>query len=136
MLDTNDVLGSVGFVLFAAFGALIAFHTCHAFAQALPASSAANSPAKNKKLPRPQPLGHDTPLERDAITGELHSLVPAGDAGGNGAIRSHVTLVHVACPVTAPDGTQGRGLARANFRLFEDDAAQEISSFDASAAPA
>src|SRR5258708_4762168 len=136
MLDTNDVLGSVGFVLFAAFGALIAFHTCHAFAQALPASSAANAPAKNKKLPRPQPLGHDTALERDAVTGELHSSVPAGDAAGNGAIRSHVTLVQVACTVTAPDGTQVRGLTQDNFRLFEDGAAQEIASFDASATPA
>ncbi len=130
------MLRSFRFVLFAAFGALIAFHTCHAFAQALPASSSASSPAKNKKLPRPQPLGHDTALERDAITGELHSLVPAGDAGGNGAIRSHVTLVQVACTVTAPDGTQVRGLARDNFRIFEDGAAQEIASFDASAAPA
>src|SRR5258708_24555188 len=136
MLDTNDVLGSVGFVLFAAFGALIAFHTCHAFAQALPASSAANAPAKNKKLPRPQPLGHDTALERDAVTGELHSLVPAGDAAGNGAIRSHVTLVQVACTVTAPDGTQVRGLTRDNYRIFEGGAAQEIASFDASATPA
>jgi Ca-activated chloride channel family protein len=81
-------------------------------------------------------LGHGAALERDAVTGELHSSVPAGDAAGNGAIRSHVTLVQVACTVTAPDGTQVRGLTQDNFRIFEDDAAQEIASFDASAAPA
>jgi Ca-activated chloride channel homolog len=130
------VLRGFRFVLFAAFAALIAFHTCHAFPQAQPASSSANSPAKNKKLPRPQPLGHDTALERDAVTGELHTSVPAGDAAGNGAIRSHVTLVQVACTVTAPDGTQVRGLTQDSFRIFEDGAAQEIASFDASAAPA
>ena len=130
------MLRSFRFVLFAAFAALIAFHTCHAFPQVQPASSSANSPAKNKKLPRPQPLGHDTALERDPVTGELHSSVPAGDAAENGAIRSHVTLVQVACTVTAPDGTQVRGLTQDSFRIFEDGAAQEIAAFDASATPA
>ncbi len=81
-------------------------------------------------------MGHGAALERDAVSGELHSSVPAGDAAGNGAIRSHVTLVQIACTVTAPDGTQVRGLTRDNFRIFEDGAAQEIASFDASAAPA
>jgi VWFA-related protein len=38
--------------------------------------------------------------------------------------------------VTAPDGTQVRGLTRDNFRVFEDGAPQEIASFDASATPA
>ena len=125
------MLRSFRFVLFAAFAVLIAFHTGHIFSQAQSSSS-----AKNKKLPRPQPLGHDTALERDPVTGELHSSVPAGDAAGNGAIRSHVTLVQVACTVTAPDGTQVRGLTQDNFRIFEDGDAQEIASFDASAAPA
>jgi len=125
------VLRSFRFVLFAALAILIAFHASHALPQAQP-----SSPAKNKKLPRPQLLGHDTTLERDAVTGELHSSVPAGDAAGNGAIRSHVTLVQVSCTVTAPDGTQVRGLTRDNFRIFEGGAAQEIASFDASATPA
>jgi VWFA-related protein len=57
-------------------------------------------------------------------------------APGGGTIRSRVTLVQVACTVTAPDGTQVRGLAQDNFRLFEDGVAQEIAAFDASAAPA
>jgi Ca-activated chloride channel family protein len=129
------VLRSFRFVLFAVLTVLIAFHIGYAFPQAQSASPA-NSPAKNKKLPRPQPLGHDTALERDAVTGELHTSVPAGDGTGNGAIRSHVTLVQVACTVTAPDGTQVRGLTQDNFRIFEDGAAQEIASFDASAVPA
>jgi VWFA-related protein len=47
-----------------------------------------------------------------------------------------VTLVQVACTVIAPDGTQVRGLAQSNFRVFEDGAPQEIASFDASATPA
>jgi VWFA-related protein len=38
--------------------------------------------------------------------------------------------------VASPDGTQVRGLSQNDFHLFEDGAAQEISSFDASATPA
>jgi VWFA-related protein len=38
--------------------------------------------------------------------------------------------------VTAPDGTQVRGLTQENFRVFEDGVAQEITAFDASATPA
>ena len=125
------MLRSFRFILFAALAVLIAFHAGDAFPQAQPSSR-----AKNKKLPRPQPLGHDTALERDPVTGELHSSVFTGATAGNGAIRSHVTLVQVACTVTAPDGTQVRGLTQDNFRIFEDGAAQEIASFDASAAPA
>jgi Ca-activated chloride channel family protein len=125
------VLRSFRFVLFAALAVLIAFDTGHAFPRAQ-----SSSPAKNKKLPRPQPLRHDTALERDPVTGELHSSTPAGATAGNDAIRSRVTLVQVACTVTAPDGAQVRGLAQDDIRIFEDGVAQEISSFDASAAPA
>ena len=82
-------------------------------------------------------MSHGVALERDAATGELHSSAKdSSSPGESGAIRSHVTLVQVACTVTAPDGTQVRGLTQDNFRLFEDGAAQEISSFDASATPA
>jgi VWFA-related protein len=38
--------------------------------------------------------------------------------------------------VTAPDGTQVRGLTQNNFHLYEDGVSQEIASFDASATPA
>jgi VWFA-related protein len=82
-------------------------------------------------------LGRSAALERDPATGELHSSAKgSSSATGNGAIRSRVTLVQVACTVTAPDGTQVRGLTQDNFRLFEDGATQEIESFDASATPA
>jgi Ca-activated chloride channel family protein len=53
-----------------------------------------------------------------------------------GTIRSSVTMVQVSSTVTAPDGTQIRGLNKSNFALFEDGVSQEISSFDASATPA
>jgi VWFA-related protein len=82
-------------------------------------------------------LGRSVTLERDPATGELHSSPKETSfPPGNGAIRSRVTLVQVACTVTAPDGTQVRGLTQDNFHLFEDGAAQEIASFDASATPA
>lgn len=75
-------------------------------------------------------------FERDPALGELHAPVKDVSPHGAGAIRSRVTLVQVACTVTAPDGTQVRGLSQNNFRLFEDGVPQEISSFDASATPA
>jgi VWFA-related protein len=104
------------------------------FGKALP--QAPNS-AKSQKLPRPQPLGHQAVFTRDPVSGELRfnsneSSSPASD----GAIRSSVTMVQVACTVTAPDGTQVRGLAKDNFAVFEDGLAQDIASFDASATPA
>jgi len=94
---------------------------------------------KSQKLPSAAPLNHGAALERDPVSGELHSPgknsrdSSAHDAG---TIRSSVTLVQVACTVTAPDGTQVHGLNQNNFQLFEDGAPQEISSFDASATPA
>src|SRR6266478_4606810 len=123
----------------AALAGLVILHTGQANPRAQESQS--SRPAKSQKLPRPQPLGHGVPLERDLVTGELHSAAkdsssPAGATAGEGAIRSRVTLVQVACTVTAPDGTQVRGLTQNNFSLFEDGAAQEIASFDASAAPA
>jgi VWFA-related protein len=102
--------------------------------EALPQSS---SSAKSQKLPRPQPLGHEAAFARDPVSGELRfkdkdSTFPAAE----GAIRSSVTMVQVACTVTAPDGTQVRGLAKDNFAVFEDGVEQDIASFDASATPA
>jgi VWFA-related protein len=82
-------------------------------------------------------LGRSATLQRDPATGELHSSAKdSSSVAGNGAIHSRVTLVQVACTVTAPDGTQVRGLTQEDFRMFEDGAAQEIASFDASATPA
>jgi len=92
---------------------------------------------KSQKLPRPQILGRDITFERDAASGELRAVAsdaPIAPVGG--AIRSRVTLVQVPCTVTTPDGTEVRGLAENDFHLFEDGAAQEIASFDASTTPA
>jgi VWFA-related protein len=120
---------------FAALAGLIVFHAGYANPGAK--ESQTSPSAKSQKLPRPQPLGHGEALERDPVSGELPSAPKdSSSATPNGAIRSHVTLVQVACTVTAPDGTQVRGLTQDNFRLFEDGAAQEIASFDASATPA
>lgn len=96
-----------------------------------------NPAAKSQKLPKPVPLGRDLSLQRDAASGELRAASSnAPPAPPDHTIRSHVTLVQVPCTVTAPDGTQVRGLSQQDFRLFEDGVAQEISSFDASSTPA
>jgi VWFA-related protein len=92
--------------------------------------------AKSQKLPRPLPLGHDVTLARDPASGELRAAKDLSPVPADGAIRSRVTLVQVPCTVAAPDGTQVRGLDQGDFHLFEDGAAQEIASFDASATPA
>jgi VWFA-related protein len=94
-------------------------------------------PAKSQKLPRPISLGGGITLERDPASGELRATARGSStAVEDGAIRSRVTLVQVPCTVAAPDGTQVRGLSQSDFHLFEDGAAQEIASFDASAMPA
>ena len=93
--------------------------------------------AKSPKLQRPIPLGRDIALARDPASGELRATTnDSSSVPPEGAIRSRVTLVQVPCTVAAPDGTQVRGLGQNDFQLFEDGAAQEIASFDASATPA
>ena len=93
--------------------------------------------AKSQKLPRPVPLGRGIQLERDPSSGELHAITEdSTPKPTDGAIRSRVTLVEVPCTLTGPDGTQVRGLTQSDFHLLEDDAPQEISSFDASSTPA
>ncbi len=95
------------------------------------------SQEKSEKLPRPQTLGRDVTFERDPASGELRVIEKDAPVAPNaGTIRSRVTLVQVPCTVTAPDGTEVRGLGQNDFHLFEDGAAQEIASFDASATPA
>ena len=127
---------SIASVVFSALAALTTFQTNSANAGAQPSQAA--SPAKSQKLPRAQPLGRGAVFERDPVSGELHASVEGAGEGsaGAGTIRSRVTLVQVACTVTAPDGTQVRGLTQENFHLYEDGVPQEIASFDASATPA
>jgi Ca-activated chloride channel family protein len=127
-------LRSIRFAVLAALAGLIVLHTSHASPGLQPSQS--SSSAKSQKLPRPSSLV-GAALERDPVSGELHaSAKDSSSPEGNGAIHSRVTLVQVACTITAPDGTQVRGLTQDNFHLFEDGAAQEIASFDASATPA
>jgi VWFA-related protein len=95
-----------------------------------------SSSEKNQKLAKPVPLGRVITLERDAVSGELHTTTDSSHAVPDGVIRTRVTLVQVPCTVEASDGTEIRGLSQSDFRLFEDGAAQEIASFDASATPA
>lgn len=117
-----------------ALGALMFLCAGSALPGRMHQQSAANP--KSQKLPRPQPLGQNGAFQRDPVSGELHAPSKDPSRQNEGAIRAHVTLVQVACTVTAPDGTQVRGLDRSDFRLFEDGTAQEIESFDASATPA
>jgi len=97
--------------------------------------------AQRERLPRDRVLDKDVEFKRDASTGELEAG-PANAAGETqalpttGAIRASVELVQVGCTVIAPDGTQVRGLSRDDFRVFEDEAEQEIASFDAASTPA
>jgi VWFA-related protein len=129
------VLRSLRSAIFAALAGLIVLPANYANLAARPSQSSA--PAKSKKLPRPQSLGRGVAFERDPVSGELHaSTKDSLSSPGEGAIRSRVTLVQVACTVTAPDETQVRGLVQDDFHLFEDGAVQEIASFDASATPA
>jgi len=119
------------------FAALSGLLLLHATCLPLVAQTKSPSAPKSQKLPRPQTLGRNLTFERDAVSGELHSASPpASDQITNGAIRSRVTLVQVACTVTTPEGIQVRGLTPGNFRIFEDGTPQEIASFDASATPA
>jgi VWFA-related protein len=122
-------------VFLAAFAVLIFLSAGYGNPGAQPTQS--SSPAKSRKLPRPQPLGRSVALERDSASGELHAFTKdSSSPAEGGTIRSRVTLVQVACTVTAPDGTQVRGLTQDNFHLSEDGSSQEIASFDASATPA
>jgi VWFA-related protein len=106
-------------------------------AQTAAARAQENPNSKSEKLPRPVALGRGITLQRDAASGELHALPNETAAAATpGAIRSNVTLVQVPCTVSAPDGTQVRGLQQGDFRVTEDGVAQEIASFDASATPA
>jgi VWFA-related protein len=94
-------------------------------------------PENSQKLPRAQTLGRGVVYVRDPATGEVRSA--SAERAENpvaGAIQSRVTLVQVACTVTAPDGVQVRGLTQGDFRLFEDGVEQKIASFDAAATPA
>ena len=92
---------------------------------------------KISKAAAPDSAGRRHDARARSRVGELRATTKdSSPAPTEGAIRSRVTLVQVPCTVAAPDGTQVRGLNQNDFHLFEDGAAQEIASFDASATPA
>ena len=96
--------------------------------------------AQKPKLPRPRILEREIPLSRDSSTGELRAYSsgepePASPSA-KGVIRSRVALVEVQCTVTAADGTRVPGLRQDDFRVFEDGAEQNVTSFDAATTPA
>jgi VWFA-related protein len=96
------------------------------------------------KLPRPRRLDAGGTWHRDPQTGEL-SAGPADSTerpGGNptqpagNVIRVSTQVVPVTCSVFAPDGTAITGLARSDFRVFDEGLEQPITYFSVSTEPA
>ncbi len=91
---------------------------------------------QTQHLPKPRVLDREISVQRDAATGELRASSTPADSSAPATIRARVGLVEVGCNVLLPDGTHLRGLARDDFRLFEDGLEQTIAHFDASTEPA
>ncbi len=106
----------------------------------LPAHALAQEkPRAKPKLPRPRRLDRAVELQRDPATGELREVRAAPGAEtvpSAEVIRARVSLVEVGCAVLSSDGTPLRGLAREDFRVFEDGVEQRIAHFDAASVPA
>ncbi len=96
------------------------------------------------KPPKPEQLDANISFVRDKDSGELRLWQPgaAADApaaeapGAPRALRVSVNLVPVNCNVFSADGSSVTGLAREDFRLFEDGIEQHIAYFDAGNDPA
>src|SRR5690242_7571723 len=105
---------------------------------ALPLAVSLAIAAQKQRLPKPRILEREIRISRDPATGEMRAL-PGEDSAAPApapVIRSRVALVEVQCTVTAPDGARVRGLTQDDFRVWEDDAEQKVSAFDAAATPA
>lgn len=108
-----------------------------------PALFAQDSPKKTKP-PRPEQLDEGISLKRDPVSGELRLSerhAPAAPATGDvapapHALRVRVNLVPVNCNVFAADGAAVDGLARGDFRIYEDGIEQRVAYFDAATEPA
>jgi len=95
-----------------------------------------------KKLPRPQQLDQHITFERDSSTGELR--VASGGEGARGvsgeagdhAIQVVTQMVAVTCSVFTSEGEPVPGLARSDFRIYDNGVEQRIAYFDASNQPA
>jgi len=93
------------------------------------------------KPPKPAQLDAGISFERDKTSGELHlaqpvAAQPASPPGEPHPLRVHVNLVPINCNVFSPDGSSVAGLAREDFRLFQDGIEQHIAYFDAGNDPA
>ena len=97
------------------------------------------------KLPKPEQLDANISFVRDKDSGELRlwqpnnsgsESPPAAAPNAPRALRVNVNLVPVNCNVFAPDGRSVTGLAREDFRLFEDGSEQRVAYFDAGNDPA
>jgi len=112
----------------------------------LPVRPQANDSQK-QKLPKPRELDSGIIWQRDPSTGELHATIerkapPPGVSNAGAAspplaaIRSSTQMVAVTCTVATADGAPVPGLARADFRIYDDGAEQRLAYFDASHQPA
>jgi Ca-activated chloride channel homolog len=102
----------------------------------------AQQPRQTKE---PRQLDRGIKWVRDPATGELTTVAAAGSptgaksgdpAPGSRPMQVVTQMVPVTCIVSAADGSAVPGLARDDFRIFEDGVAQPIAYFDASTAPA
>jgi Ca-activated chloride channel homolog len=97
-----------------------------------------------QKLPKPRELDVGITWQRDPSTGELKVRAkgrPENESGSAAppnasAIRSTTQMVSVTCMVSTANGAAVPGLARTDFRIYDDGAEQEIAYFDASTQPA
>jgi VWFA-related protein len=133
------------------FPARLSFATRHAFrgvtlCSILLCSTAllAQNPPKKTKPQRLEQLDDGISLQRDPSTGELHitERLAASAPGPNDAppaphaLRIRVNLVPINCNVFAADGSAVDGLARDDFRIYQDGIEQLVSYFDAATEPA
>jgi VWFA-related protein len=100
--------------------------------------------SQKAKLPHPRRLDEGVSLQRDPVTGELKAVVSKTPTNGTEkdaessphSIRVETPLVPVTCSVTDAGGAALAGLARENFRIYDNGAEQPITYFDASTQPA
>jgi VWFA-related protein len=108
--------------------------------------AAGSAQAQRPRPPRPERLDAGIEYRRDAATGELRLLrrgaaqtpesAPSETAAEPATIRVRVELVDVSLNVLDREGNHIRGLARDDFRVFEEGAEHPIAHFDAATRPA
>jgi Ca-activated chloride channel homolog len=106
---------------------------------------AAPAPRQKERLPKVRELDSGILWQRDKTTGELKAVARSSSGeSANGsprqpeskAIRSTTQMVAVTCMVSTRDGLPVPGLAKPDFRVYDDRVEQKIAYFDASSQPA